>query len=106
MTKTELLSEINLALDNDACLLLKAGDYFTDYVKIVTPHTMRNFLDEVDCFGTGVEEQYSEAPYVAVHSVDIVHGGTRERNEYYIYNAKAVVTEELKALLSLVDFKV
>ena len=44
MTKTELLSEINLALDNDACLLLKAGDYFTDYVKIITPHTMANFF--------------------------------------------------------------
>ena len=105
MTKIELLAEINLALDNDACLLLKAGDYFTDYVKIVTPHTMRNFLDEVDCFGTDAEEQYDEIPYVAIHSVDI-REGTRERNEYYIYNAKAVVTEELKALLSLVDFKV
>ena len=106
MTKIELLSEINLALENNACLLLKAGDYFTDYVKIVTPHTMKNFLDEVDCFGTGVEEQYDEIPYVAIHSVDIVHGGTRERNEYYIYNAKAVVTEEVEALLTLVDFKV
>lgn len=106
MTKTELLSEINLALDNDACLLLKAGDCFTDYAKIVAPHTMRNFLDEVDCFGTNIEEQYSEIPYVAIHSVDIANGGTKERNEYYIYYAKAVITEELKALLSLVDFKV
>ena len=67
---------------------------------------MANFLDEVDCFVTNVEEQYNEIPYVAIHSVDIIHGGTREHNEYYIYNAKAVVTEELKALLSLVDFKV
>ena len=43
MTKTELLSEINLALDNDACLLLKAGDYFTDYVKIITPTPWQTF---------------------------------------------------------------
>lgn len=105
MTKTELLSEINLALDNDACLLLKAGDYFTDYVKIVKPHTMRNFYDEVDLFGSNVSDGWEEDSYVAVHSVDIIHGGTKEKNEYYIRNAKAIVTDEVRALFSLVDIE-
>ena len=104
MTKTELLAEIDLALENNACLLLKAGDYFTDYAKIVTPHTMRNFLDEVDYFGTDVLDQcIYENPHVAIHSVDIIHGGTKERNEYYIYNAKAVMPEEVEALFELVN---
>ena len=55
ITKNQLLQEANLALENNACLLLKAGDYFTDYAKIVLPHTVKNFIDEVDCFGTDVD---------------------------------------------------
>ncbi len=103
MTKTELLYQANLALDNDACLLLKAGDYFTDYVKIVTPHTLPNFVDEVDYFGIDIMGNDYEDTYVAIHSVDLIHGGTKERNEYYILGAKAIAMEEVEALFEMVD---
>lgn len=101
ITKNQLLQEANLALENNACLLLNAGDYFTDYAKIVLPYVVENFIEEVECFGTNVEEYYE--PHVAIHSIDIVYGGTREKNEYYIRDAKAVPLEEVEALLSLVD---
>ncbi len=101
ITKNQLLQEANLALENNACLFLKAGDYFTDYAKIILPHAMSNFIDEVDCFGADVEDNYDH--YVAIHSVDIIHCGTREKNEYYIRGAKAIPREEVEALFELVD---
>ena len=101
MTKKELLSEINLALENNACLMLRAGDYFNDYAKIILPHTMKNFLDEINYFGANSPDEC-----VAIHSVDLIHGGAEERNEYYIYNAKAVVVDELEAFLGLVGFTI
>lgn len=100
ITKSQLLQEANLALENNTCLLLKAGDYFTDYAKIVLPHTVKNFIDEVDCFGTDVEDNYDH--HVAIHSVDIIHCGTREKNEYYVHGAKAILREEVEALFELV----
>lgn len=103
MTKVELLTEANLALENNACLLLKAGDYFTDYAKIIAPHTVGNFIDEVECFGTDIDVPPYEDPHVAIHSIDLVHCGTREKNEYYVRGAKAILREEVEALFELVD---
>lgn len=103
MTKSELLKETQLAIDNDACLMLRAGDYFTDYIKIVHPDTVLNFIGEVENFGTDMQDEHT---YIKIHSVDIIHGGTREQNEYYIYDAKAVASEEVEALASLVNFKI
>ena len=103
VTKNQLLQEANLALENNACLLLKAGDYFTDYAKIVLPHTVKNFIDEVDCFGTDVAFPPYEDQHVAIHSVDLVYCGTKEKNEYYIRGAKAILREEVEALFELVD---
>lgn len=103
ITKNQLLQEANLALENNACLLLKAGDYFTDYAKIVLPDTVKNFIDEVDCFGTDVDFPPHEDQHVAIHSVDLVYCGTKEKNEYYIRGAKAILREEVEALFELVD---
>lgn len=100
MTKLNLLHEIDLAIDNNACLVLKAGDYFTDYIKIIYPATISNFIGEVEDFAVGIIEEHA---YIKIHSIDIVHGGTREQNEYYIYDAKAVAPEEVEALASLVN---
>lgn len=100
ITKAELLQEANLALENNACLLLKAGDYFTDYAKIVLPHSVNNFIDEIECFGTDIG--WDEDLHVAVHSVDIIHCGTKEKNEYYIRGARAILREEVDVLFELV----
>lgn len=102
MTKTELLYQANLALENDACLLLDAGDYFTDYLKIITPYTVANFIGEVEYFGTDLDDSPYEDPLVAIHSVDLIHGDTKERNEYYVRGAKAIMMEEVEALFDLV----
>ena len=102
ITKNQQQQEANLALEKNACLFLKAGDYFTDYAKIVSPHTVKNFIDEVDCFGTDVEDLYAEDSHVAIHSVDLIHGDTKERNEYYVRGAKAIAMEEVEALFDLV----
>ena len=108
MTKLDLLHEIDLAIANDACLMLKAGDYFTDYLKIIHPRNLRRFEAEVIDFG--VEENNipnSEDNFpVEIHSIDITHCGTGERNEYYIFDAKPILSEEIRAIASLVNFKI
>lgn len=56
MTKLELLGCIDYCLKNECALVLNAGDYFTDYLKIVSSHTMKNFQTEVKKYGTHDEE--------------------------------------------------
>lgn len=101
MTKLDLLHEIDLAIVNNACLMLRAGDYFTDYLKIIHPCNLRSFEAEVIDFGVGDDD--SE---IAMRSIDITRCGTGERNEYYIYDAKPILPEEIRAVASLVNFKI
>ena len=98
MNKTELLSEIDLALENHAWLLLRASDYFTDYIKAINPYTLPNFKQEVELYCTD-DGLFDEKPYVKIDSIDILNSGTGEKNQYFAILRKLYPLKKLKLYL-------
>ena len=100
MTKLELLGCIDYCLKNECALVLNAGDYFTDYLKIVSSHTMKNFQTEVKKYGTH-DEEFNR---VVIHSVDKEPFGalTYEENDYMVYAAHPIANDEIECIADLV----
>lgn len=105
MTKNELLSEIDFAIENNACLMLKAGDHFTDYIKIINPHILDNFELEVEKYGVEIERWEREKSCVKIDSIDVEGIGSMsgERNQYYVFKAKAIAPADLESILWVLE---
>lgn len=89
MTKQDLLQTINKALANNEAIVLEAGDYFTDYIKLIPNRCLKNFFVEVDKYGVDVPNALDDYDAVKINSVDAFENGcyTGEMNQYFIYGA-------------------